>query len=157
LPVVDTVSVLAGVMARDGGELSATETLEGELSRADHLGVLGGIWDDLTRREQHTRFEQALRDVLPADLARQALDDPACTWLWRSLREAECAGLDGGQVLLRAVAARSMAGARDIARVIDGRIRRVLDGVLPQRPGPWAGRVPDTGSAEMNRYLAVVC
>jgi hypothetical protein len=116
--------------------------------------VLGGIWDDLTRREQHARFEQALRDVLPADLARQALDDRACTWLWRSLREAESAGLDGGQVLRRAVAARSMAGARDAARVLDARIRRLLDGVPPHPPGRWAERVPDTGSAEMNRYLA---
>ena len=65
------MSVLAAVMARDGGELSATETLERELSRADHLGVLGGIWDDLTRREQHARFEQALRDC-PARRSGQA-------------------------------------------------------------------------------------
>ena len=150
---MDPVTVLAGVLARDGGELSATETLERELSRADHLGVLGGIWDDLVRREQHARFEHALRDALPADLAQDALDDPACTWLWRSLREAELAGLDGGDVLRQAVAARSMTGARDIARVLDSRVRRMLDGVLPQPPGPWAARVPDTGSAEVNRYL----
>jgi hypothetical protein len=43
------------------------------------LGVLGGIWDDLVRREQHARFEHALRGALPADLAQEALDDPACT------------------------------------------------------------------------------
>ena len=78
------MTVLAGVLARDGSELSATETLQRELSRADHLGVLGGIWDDVTRRAQAARFEHALRDALPADLAEQALDDPACTWLWRT-------------------------------------------------------------------------
>jgi len=154
IPAVDPVSVLAGVMARDGAELTATETLQRELSRADHLGVLGGIWDDLTRRAQVTRFEQALRDALPSGgLARQALDDPACTWLWRTLREAESAGLDAAEVLSRAVARRSMTGARDVARVLDARIRHMLDGVQPQRLGPWAGRVPDTGSAEINRYL----
>ena len=153
-PELDPVTVLAGVLARDGGELSATETLERELSRADHLGVLGGIWDDLVRREQHARFEHALRGALPADLAQEALDDPACTWLWRSLREAELAGLDGGDVLRQAVAARSMTGARDIARVLDSRVRRLLRGVMPQPLGPWAVRVPDTGSAEVNRYLA---
>ena len=153
-PELDPVTVLAGVLARDGGELSATETLERELSRADHLGVLGGIWDDLVRREQHARFEHALRGALPADLAQDALDDPACTWLWRSLREAELAGLDGGDVLRQAVAARSMTGARDIARVLDSRVRRLLRGVMPQPLGPWAVRVPDTGSAEVNRYLA---
>ena len=100
---MDPVSVLAGVLARDGSELSATETLQQELSRADHLGVLGAIWDDLTRRAQAARFEQALRDALPADLAEQALDDPACTWLWRTLREAEAAGLDGSEILRQAV------------------------------------------------------
>jgi conjugative relaxase-like TrwC/TraI family protein len=153
LPELDPVTILAGVLARDGGELSATETLERELSRADHLGVLGGIWDDLVRRNQHARFEQALRSVLPSDLARGAVDDPACTWLWRSLREAELAGLDGGDVLREAVESRSMTGTRDVARVLDSRVRRRLVGVLPQPPGRWADQVPDTGSAEMYRYL----
>ena len=136
LPAVHPVSVLAGVLARDGSELSATETLHRELSRADHLGILGGIWDDLTRRAQAAKYEQALRDALPADLAQQALDDPACTWLWRTLREAEAAGLDGAQVLRQAVASRSMAGARDIARVLDSRIRHMLDGIQPD--GTWS-------------------
>jgi hypothetical protein len=153
LPELDPVTILAGVLARDGGELSAMETLARELSRADHLGVLGGIWDDLLRREQHARFEQALRGALPGDLARSGVDDPACTWLWRSLREAELAGLDGGDVLREAVASRSMTGTRDVARVLDSRIRRRLEGILPQPPGRWVDRVPDTGSAEMNRYL----
>ena len=150
---VDPVGVLAGVMTRDGSELSATETLESELARADHLGVLGGIWDDLVRRAQRERFEQALRAVLPADLAGAALSDPACTWLWRSLREAETCGLDGGEVLRRVIGARSLTGARDVARVLDARVRRGLADARPQAPGPWAGRVPDTGSAEVNRYL----
>ena len=64
MPVLDPVTVLAGVLARDGSELSATETLQHELSHADHLGVLGGIWDDVTRRAQATRFEHALRGRL---------------------------------------------------------------------------------------------
>ena len=132
---LDPVTVLAGVMARDGGELSATETLERELSRADHLGVLGGIWDDVTRRAQAARFEQALRGALPAGLADQALGDPACTWLWRTLREAESAGLDGAQVLRQAVAARSMTGARDVARVLDCPCPPHARGVQPQPSG----------------------
>ena len=56
-------------------------------------------------------------------------------------------------MLRQAVAARSMAGARDIARVLDSRVRRRLHGVMPQPLGPWASRIPDTGSAEVNRYL----
>jgi hypothetical protein len=153
LPSVDPVSVLAGVLARDGGDLSATETLQQELSRADHLGVLGGIWDDVTRRAQATRFEQALRGALSADLASQALGDPACAWLWRTLREAEAAGLDGTQVLQKAVAARTMTGARDVARVLDSRLRHMLDGVQPQPFRPWSQRVPVTGNADLDQYL----
>jgi hypothetical protein len=153
VPAVSPVAVLAGILARDGSQLTATDTLERELSRADHLGVLGGIWDDLTRRAQLTRFEHALRRELPARQAEQALADPACTWLWRTLREAEAAGLDGGHILGQAVAERSMAGARDIARVLDSRLRQALDGIQPPPPGPWAARVPDTGSADLNRFL----
>ena len=153
LPALDPVTVLAGVLSRDGSELSATDTLQHELSRADHLGVLGGIWDDVTRRVQATRFEHALRGALPADLASQALDDPACTWLWRSLREAEAAGLDGAHILRQAVASRSMSGARDVARVLDSRVRRMLDGVQPHPFRPWTEQVPSTGSADLDRYL----
>ena len=153
LPAVHSVSVLAGVLARDGSELSATETLQRELSRADHLGILGGIWDDLTRRAQVSKYEQALRGALPADLAQQALDDPACTWLWRTLREAEAAGVDGAQILRQAAASRSMAGARDIARVLDSRIRHMLHGIQPAAPGRWADHVLCTGSADLDHYL----
>ena len=46
-----------------------------------------------------------------------------------------------------------MAGARDVARVLDARIRHMLDGIQPEPPGPWADRVPCTGSADLDRYL----
>lgn len=46
------VSVLAGALDRDGGVLSAAETLRSGLADADHLGVLGSIWQDLARRGQ---------------------------------------------------------------------------------------------------------
>jgi hypothetical protein len=152
-PALDPVTVLAGILTRDGSDLSATETLQQELSRADHLGVLGGIWDDLTRRTQIARFEHALRAALPADLTDQALDDPACTWLWRTLREAETARLDAAQILQQAVAGRTMAGARDVARVLDSRVRHMLDGTQPQPYRPWAERLSSTGSADLDRYL----
>jgi flagellar biosynthesis GTPase FlhF len=153
LPVLDPVTVLAGVLARDGSELSATETLHQEQSRADHLSVLGGIWDDITRRVQTARFEHALRSALPTNLASQAVNDPACTWLWRSLREAEAAGLDGAHLLRQAIASRTMNGARDVARVLDSRVRHMLDGVQPQAFRPWSERLPPTGTADLDRYL----
>ena len=112
------------------------------------------IWDDLARRAQAARFEHALRGALPASLAEQALDDPACTWLWRTLREAEAAGLDSSAVLRQAVKTRSFNGARDVARVLDARVRRLLEDVQPNPPGSWTEQIPDMGTAELNRYMA---
>ena len=148
------VAVLAETLGRDGAVLSATETWRSELSNADHLGVLGSIWYDLARREQAARFERLLRQHLtPAD-AESALADPACTWLWRTLREAEAAGQDAGPVLQAAIEARPLDGARHIARVIDARIRRVTRNTVPQARNPWTELVPQTDDAELDRFLA---
>ncbi len=153
-PHRDPVSVLAEVLRRDGAVLSATETLRTELSNADHLGVLGSIWYDQVRRAQAARFERALRESLRAADAEAALSDPACTWLWRSLREAESAGLDAADVLGTAVASRPLEGARDVARVIDSRVRRMLEHIVPQSSGSWSAHVPDMRNADLDRYMA---
>ena len=152
-PQRDPVAVLTEVIGRDGAVLSATETLRTAMSDADHLGVLGAIWYDQARRAQATRFEQALRENLPPAEADAALGDPACTWLWRSLREAEAAGLDASEVLQSAVASRPLAGARYPARVIDGRIRRILEDTVPQPPAFWSQRIPDMGDPDLDRYM----
>jgi hypothetical protein len=115
--------------------------------------VLGSIWYDLVRRSQAARFEASLRDTLPPGDAEAALGDPACTWLWRSLRETESAGLDAGQVLRDAVAVSSLSGARDVVRVIDARVRRILDGRVPRLPESWSQRVPEVADPELRRYL----
>jgi hypothetical protein len=99
-------------------------------------------------------FAVIFHGALPADLASQALGDPACAWLWRSLREAEAAGLDGADFLQQAVASRSMSGARDVARVLDSRVRHMLDGVQPHPFRPWTEHVPSTGFAGLDRYLS---
>jgi hypothetical protein len=148
------VSVLAEVLGRDGAVLSATETLRRELSQADHLGVLASIWYDLVRREQATRFERLLRAHLSATDAQSALADPACTWLWRTLREAEAAGNDAGAVLRSALAGGSLRGARHIARVIDARIRRATGHAAPHPQKTWTGRVPQTPDPDMARFLS---
>ncbi|HUY45105.1 MAG TPA: MobF family relaxase [Streptosporangiaceae bacterium] len=153
VPHRDPVAVLAEVLQRDGAVLSATETLRSELSAADHLGVLGSIWYDQVRNAQVTRFERSLRGVLPASGADTALRDPACTWLWRSLREAEMAGLDAGEVLRAAVAARPLAGSRDVVRVIDSRVRHVLEQTVPQPRPTWSQCVPEMGDPDLDRFM----
>ncbi|MGH3276953.1 MAG: AAA family ATPase, partial [Streptosporangiaceae bacterium] len=148
------VSVLAGTLDRDGAVLSATETRRGELSNADHLGVLGSIWQDLARREQAARFERVLRQHLSGEAAEAALSDPACTWLWRSLREAEAAGMDAGLVIQASVSERSLRGARHIARVIDTRVRRATANAAPRVRKPWTEMVPQARAPETGQFMA---
>ena len=156
VPSRDPVSVLAEVLQRDGAVLSATEILRNELSNADHLGVLGSIWYDLTRRAQTTRYEQALRQVLRDGDAQAALSDTARVWLWRSLREAEAAGLDEVKVLRLAVVSRSLDGARGPARVIDSRVRRMTEHTLPRIQATWAERVPPMGDPDLDQYMTAL-
>ena len=67
---------------------------------------------------------------------------PQARWLFRTLRAAELAGLDPAEVIRTAIASRDLAGARDIAAVLDARIRPRVHPLLPQPQGPWASRVP---------------
>lgn len=149
----DPQAVLADIVQRDGSVLSATETLRTELASADHLGILASIWYDITRRAQTSRYAAELRDTLSEPLADDVLTDPASTWLWRSLRHAEAAGLNSAEVLRQAVATRSLADARNVARVLDSRIRHMI-AHLPPAAGPrWADQVPVTGDPDTDRFM----
>jgi hypothetical protein len=64
-------------------------------------------------------------------------------WLFRTLHAAELAGMDPAEVIRTAIASRDLAGSRDIAAVLDARIRPRIDPVVPQPHGPWTRRVPD--------------
>jgi hypothetical protein len=63
-------------------------------------------------------------------------------WLWRTMRAAELAGLDPGQALAAAIAERPPTGARDVASVIDARLRHRVSPLVPLPPDPWAGKYP---------------
>jgi hypothetical protein len=51
--------------------------------------------------------------------------------LWRTLQTAGLAGLNPADVLTTAISQRSLTGARDVASVIDARIRRRIAGMVP--------------------------
>ena len=77
-------------------------------------------------------------------------------WLWRTLRGAELAGLDPGGVLADAVAERDLAGSRDIAAVLDARIRHRLGTLVPLPPRPWSEQVPALADPERRAYVAEI-
>jgi len=90
--------------------------------------------------------------ALPAD-HRQPLSHQS-RWLFRTLHAAELAGLDPAEVTRIAIASRDLAGTRDIASVLDARIRQRVDPLLPQPQGLWAERVPQLPDPERRAYLA---
>lgn len=80
------------------------------------------------------------------------MDDPAATWLWRALREAEAAGFDGPGALRRAMASGSLEDAESVAKVADWRIRQQIAGMPAVAARPWLEQVPVTGDEDMGRY-----
>jgi hypothetical protein len=146
----DALAVLAGVLDRDGQQLSASQTWQRALADADHLAILHAIWADQTTPAR----EQYYRDLLLASLPPECRPEPAhqARWLWRTLRAAELAGLDTRDVLAAAIGERDLAGARDVAAVIDARLRYRLGALVPVPAGPWSAQVPPIADPERRAF-----
>jgi hypothetical protein len=99
----DPIAILAPVVRRDDAELAATETREQARSNADHLGALFAIWQEHCRAESAARYTRAVREAASRADAEEILADTDA--LWRAVRTAELAGLDGTQVIKDAVTA----------------------------------------------------
>jgi conjugative relaxase-like TrwC/TraI family protein len=149
------MAVLADVLSRDATDLAATEYRERQRSNADHLGMLHAIWMDLTERADAERFRPLVQSELAETwgVGNGVLDTPTARWLYRTMRSAELAGADPGEVVRQAVASRDLGGARDIPAVIDARMRRSVNAMAPQPAGQWAERVPQVADPEIQEYL----
>jgi hypothetical protein len=148
------LAVLSGVLDRNGQQLSASQARQQALADADHLAILHAIWTDQTTQAR----EQHYRDLLAAHLPPGHRREPGhqARWLWRTLRAAELAGLDPGDVLAAAISERDLAGARDLAAVIDARIRYRTGALVPTPAGPWSSQVPAITDAARHAYLTKV-
>ena len=153
-PGMTAEQILARCLDRDGQQLAATDTRAAEWSDADRLDVLAVQWQHVTRDAAQHRYEAAVRAALAEEEARQVLADPAATWLWRTLREAEAAGLDGAGLLRRAAAAGPLTDAASVAKVLDWRIRQHTDGMPALAARPWTSQVPQTGDPDTDRYAS---
>ena len=134
--------------------MSASQTRQCALANADHLAILNAIWTAETTpaREQHYRDQ--LMNSLPPTYQR----DPGHQgrWLWRTMRAAELAGLDVGQVLAAAIGERDLAGSRDLAAVIDARLRYRTGALVPAPAGPWSAQVPAIADPERRAFAAEI-
>ena len=150
----EPVAVLADVLGRSGAELPASAIRWRNLANADHLGVLHAIWTAETTAARHDRYRELVTAALRSG-HRQPLSHRA-RWLFRTLHTAELAGLDSAEVVRTAIAARDLTGARDIAAVIDARIRPRVHPLSPQAQGPWTGRIPSLPDPGRRAYLAEI-
>jgi TrwC relaxase/AAA domain len=148
----EPLAVLMDVLERDDAEVSATEYQHRELASADHLAVLNARWQGETTGLLQQRYRELAASLLPDGHDAAELDKPQATWLWRTLRGAEAAGLDAREVLRRAIECRSLAGVRDLASVLDSRIRRENGAMIPAAARTWTEQVPQCGG-ERQRYL----
>jgi conjugative relaxase-like TrwC/TraI family protein len=147
----EALGVLAAVLDRDGQQRSATQARRQALADADHLALLHATWTAETTLARQQRY----RDVLMAALPPEHRDAPGrqARWLFRTLRTAELAGLDPAQVLADAIGERGLAGSRDLAAVLDARIRSRLGAPVPLPPGPWSAQVPAIADPERHAYV----
>ncbi|MGN6175971.1 MAG: AAA family ATPase, partial [Streptosporangiaceae bacterium] len=150
----EAAGVLADVLERDGQQLSASETWQRNLSNADHLAILNAMWAGETRAAREQRYQNMFTRALPP--AYQGEPTHQAKWLWRTLRAVELAGLDPQQVLTAAVGERDLAGSRDVASVIDARIRARINPLIPQPAGPWSAQIPDISDPERRAFATEV-
>jgi conjugative relaxase-like TrwC/TraI family protein len=150
----EPIAVLADILSRDGAELSASVIRQRNLANADHLATLHAIWTAETTAARHDRYRDLVSVAVPPG-DRQPLSHQG-RWLFRTLHAAELAGLDPADVIRTAIASRDLAGSRDIAAVLDARIRPRIDPLVPQPRGPWIRRVPNLPDPGRRSYLTQI-
>jgi hypothetical protein len=146
--------VLAGVLDRDGQLQSATRARHQALADVDHLAILHAIWTAEITAVRDQRYGALLMSSLPPGYRREP--GHQAKWLWRTLRAAELAGLDPAQTLADAIAERDLAGSRDIAAVIDARIRHRTGSLVPLSSRPWSAQVPALADPARRAYVAEI-
>lgn len=68
--------------------------------------------------------------------------------MYRTMKAAELAGMDAGEVAETAIRSRSLEGARDLSSVLDARMRAMTEPLVPQPQKPWSERVPELADPE---------
>jgi hypothetical protein len=145
-------SVLAEIIVgRDGARQSEAQAWQQALAEADHLAVLHAMWTSETTPAHEQRYRNLLQSALPQGTVQPPSEKER--WLHRTLRAAELAGLNPGEVLARAIAERDFIGVRDPAAAIDSRIRSRHRDLVPLPAAPWSAQVPQTDDPGRKRFF----
>jgi len=144
-------AVLGAVLDREQGARAATEVLRLEQEQAVSLATLAPVWVDVTRAHATRSYESTIQALLPPEEWQRYEQDAERATLIRLLRAAELAGHDAEQVLRRAICGRGFAGARSVAAVLHGRVRRIVGTAEPLASASYAARTPQIGDPEAAR------
>jgi hypothetical protein len=134
------------VLANEGADLSAHETLERAQRQADDFSLLAAEYETLAQAAQQQRFDDLLdRPGLDTEHLGQVRQSPSYGPLLAGLRYAESRGLDLEGGLPKLVAARPLDGADDPAAVMHGRVEQWAHTAASGRrtvPNHIAGLIP---------------
>ena len=121
-------TVLAGVLANSGAELSARQSIQAEAEHWGNTAQLRAEIDTLVAAAQHDRWTALVGDCgLDSDQAALVLGSEAFGPLCAELRRAEANGVHPEKILPALVAARTLVGAEDVASVLHGRLAAHID------------------------------
>jgi hypothetical protein len=153
-------SVLIGVLANRGAELSAHQTLTEEQETWGSIAQLAAEYETIAAAAQRDRWATLLRSCeLTADEVDDVLASDAFGPLAAELRRAEANGHDVDRLLPAAVSRHGLGDAEDVAAVLRHRVQlvtsqrargrrvrsRLIVGLIPEAFGPMA--------ADMRRAL----
>jgi len=144
-------SVLASILQRDSSDLSATEHIRHAQDWATGTGHLLHLWSAAIRQALYPDIDQQMKARLSKSEAWRYQRELSRPVLQHTLRDAQLAGHDIGQLIDRITAA-PMTGARSIASVLHGRLQRLH---LPAQGHSvtWAQRTPQN-ALELAHELA---
>ena len=133
-------SMLASVIQREDGDLSATEQIRQAQERAVGTGHLLHLWFAATRQVLYPDIDRQIKARLTESEAWRYEREPSRPALQQQLCAAQLAGHDIG-TLIDQITAAPLADARSISSVLHGRLQRAT---LPD-PGheaTWSQRTP---------------
>ena len=145
-------SVLASVMQRDADDLSATEQIRQAQEWAGGTGHLLHLWSAATRQALYPDIDERIKARLTETEGWRYDREHSRQVLQHTLREAQLAGHDVGEIIERITAA-PMDGARSVSSVLHDRLQRLQ---LPvQGHGvTWAQRTPQNAPALAHELAA---
>jgi hypothetical protein len=147
-------SVLAGIMQRDDGDLSATEQIREAQERAEGTGHLLTLWSAAVKQTLCGDIDQQVKARLTDAEAWRYDREHARTALHQRLRAAHLAGHDIGALIEQITAAR-MDRARSITSVLHYRLQQLA---LPdlRHDATWAQRTPASAPAVAHELAAAL-